>query len=336
MRYFFVLFCLAMLAWSGPASAESPLVRAEARTATIACAGAAAEVNGSRNTLTFTGACKGLQIRGEANNVTVALAQGVLIDIEGNGNHVHFTAAGAPRLRISGSHNQILPQPGAPAPAADTAKLSGDDLDVALDCHGSSVTLQGVRVHYQLRGACKALTVRGEANIVQAEFAPKAQVLVEGNGITLTYTVVGDGAAPDIAVHGMGSSVQRADAASAAGAAPAAATAETTDSLPMLMHELDATVVKTGALVKLPEAVFSGAAVAPAGESQLGKLAALIAMIHPAGLQLTGHDPADPVLAAQRVALVRSWLEAHGVSVPVQRDVNIAPAGVDVLILRQP
>jgi hypothetical protein len=333
MRILVVLFCLAMLGFGGPAWADGPLVRAEASTATIACAGAAAEVNGGHNTLTFTGVCKGLLIRGEANNVTVALAPGALIDIEGNGNHVKFTAAGAPRLKISGSHNQVLPQPGAPAPAADTAKLSGDDLDVVLDCHGNSVTLQGVRVHYQLRGACRALTVRGESNIVQAEFAPKAQVLVEGNGITLTYTVVGDGAAPDIAVHGMGSSVQRAGGPSAA---PAATTAQATDPLPVLIHDLDATIVKTGTLVKLPEAVFSGAAVAPAGESQLGKLAALIAMIHPAGLQLTGHDPADPVLAAQRVALVRSWLEAHGVSVPVQRDVNIAPAGVDVLILRQP
>jgi hypothetical protein len=332
MRVSIVLFGLATLACGSPAWADGPVVRAEASTASVACAGAPAEVNGGRNTLTFTGACKSLQVRGEANNVTVALAPGALIDIEGNGNQVHFTAAAAPRLKISGSHNQVLPQPGAPAPAADTAKLSGDDLDVALDCHGSSVTLQGVRVHYQLRGACKALTVRGEANIVQAEFAPKAQVLVEGNGITLTYTVVGNGAAPDIAVHGMGSSVQRAGATSAT---PAAA-AQATDSVPQLMHALDATVVKTGVLVKLPEAVFTGATVAPAGEGQLGKLAALIGMIHPAGLQMTGHDPADPVLAAQRVALVRSWMETHGVSLTVQRDVNIAPAGVDVLILRQP
>lgn len=333
MRVFVVLSSLAMLASGGPAWADSPLVRAEASTGSIACAGAAAEVNGGHNTLAFTGACKSLLIRGEANNVSVALAQGALIDIEGNGNQVKFTAAGAPRLKISGSHNQVLPQPGAPAPAADTARLSGDDLDVVLDCHGNSVTLQGVRVHYQLRGGCRALTVRGEANIVQVEFAPKAQVLVEGNGIVLTYTVVGDGVAPDIAVHGMGSSVQRAGAASAA---PAAAAAQATDSLPVLMHALDATVVKTGTLVKLPEAVFTGAAVAPAGESQLGKLAALIGMIHPAGLQLTGHDPADPVLAAQRVALVRGWLDSHGVSLPVQRDVNTAPAGVEVLILRQP
>ena len=333
MRDSIVLFCLATLACGSPAWADSPVVRAEASTATVACAGAPAEVNGGRNTLTFTGACKGLQVRGEANNVTVALAPGALIDIEGNGNQVHFTAATAPSLKISGSHNQVLPQPGAPAPAADTAKLSGDDLNVALDCHGNSVTLQGVRVHYQLRGACKALTVRGEANIVQAEFAPKAQVLVEGNGITLTYTVRGNGTAPDVAVHGMGSSVQRAGAT--ASVAPAAAAAST-DSVPKLMHALDATVVKAGVLVKLPEAVFTGNAVAPAGETQLGKLAALIGMINPAGLQMTGHDPADPVLAAQRVALVRAWMEAHGVSLPVQRDVNIAPAGVEVLILRQP
>jgi len=78
MRILVVLFCLAMLGFGGPAWADGPLVRAEASTATIACAGAAAEVNGGHNTLTFTGVCKGLLIRGEANNVTVALAPGAL------------------------------------------------------------------------------------------------------------------------------------------------------------------------------------------------------------------------------------------------------------------
>jgi len=175
-----------------PAHAQTPAVQAEGQTSSLPCNGSAATIAGSRNTITFTGSCAGLQIRGETNTVTVSLAPRALIDIEGNGNRIRFSSPANPRLRVSGSFTTVTPEPGSAAPFADSASLSGNNLDVALDCAGKSLTLQGTRSHFRLTGACTALTVRGEANAVLADLAPSAQVLVEGNGITLTYTVQGD------------------------------------------------------------------------------------------------------------------------------------------------
>ena len=336
MRLSTILFCIVMLSLPTVARADDATVRAENTTSTVRCTNEPAVVNGGRNNINFTGSCKGLQVRGEANNITVALAAGSLIDIEGNGNSVAFTATGAPRLKVSGSHTQVLPKPGVPAPAADTAVLNGDDLDVALDCHGKAVTLQGVRSHYHLSGACAALTVKGEANTVQVEFAANAQVLVEGNGITLTYTVARNGAPPAITVRGMGSSALRAGSAVAAPTAPVVANTVVA-SVPMLMNQLDGIVINTGTIVKLPVAVFGDDGVTPAGETQLARLNALIAQINPAGLRIVGHDPTDPALAGKRADLVKGWLASHaGKPLPVQQSTDIGAAGVDVLMLRQP
>jgi hypothetical protein len=227
----------------------------------------------------------------------------------------------------------VAPVSGSPPPAADTASLSGNNLDIELDCGGKSVTLQGTRSNFRLRGACAALTVRGEANHVRVELAPSAQLLVEGNGINVIYTVHDNGAAPQFSVRGMASAVQRegGPAIAQAAAIPAGGISS---SVPVLMHDLDGIVTKSGTLVKLPQAVFNGNALSPAGETQLARLAALIGQINPSGLRLTGQGP-DATLATQRAELVRTWLAGHGAGqLPAKTGRGPGPVGVDVLILR--
>lgn len=319
------------------AHADGPAIHGEGQTSTEACGGAAASVAGSRNTITFTGECAGIEIRGESNTITLQLVPGSAIVIEGNRNRLRYTAPlGAhPTLSVAGNFNEVTPGPNTPAPAADTAKVAGDDETIELDCEGKSVTLQGVRSHYRLHGACAALTVRGEANTVQAGLAPNAQLLVEGNGIALTYTVRGGGGAPAGTVRGMGSSITRANAAVVLPAAPAAGGAVPVASVPLLMSQLDGIIVERGTLVKLPVAVFASEGLSPAGETQLARLAALIGQIHPKGLSLSGRDPAGAAAAQQRVALVHGWLDSHiGKRLPVTEQADSGDSGVDVLILR--
>ncbi len=346
MRFRMLLAVIAALSAGVTFRARADgVLRGDGETQTIACAGGAALVGGNRNTATFTGACKGLTIRGDGNKVRIALAGAAGIDIEGSGNQVSYTAAGAPKLHVSGSDTAIVPAAGSPIPTAQDADLSGDNLRVALDCTGHAVTLQGNRSQIRLRGGCQALTVRGEANTVQAELQPGAAVLIEGNGTTVTYTLHGAGADPVATVRGENSRFQpdpsqkpRPAPVLAQEAAPAASpvTEPGAASVPQLMHDLGGTVVEEGTLVHVPATAFVGLDITPAGEALLGQLAALIAQINPTGLAITGRDPADPDIAAKRAAAVQTWLEQHRKStLPIRTATVTGPdAPVDVLILR--
>ena len=340
MRRITIVCILTILQASAPvladdAPAETAGLSSENETRTIVCNGAEASIAGNRNTVTFTGSCVGLRIRGEANSVSVALAAGALIDIEGNHNRVRFTAAKgiSARLRLSGNFTEVTPGANSAAPAADTATIAGDDQRLELDCAGRAVTLQGTRSRFVLHGGCTALTVRGEANTVRAELAAGAQVLVEGNTIALTYTVRGGGAEPQLSVLGMGSSATREGSRPVnSGSAPVAVQGPA--SVPLLMHDLEGSVVATGTLVKLPKAVFADDRLTVSGEAQLAKLVVLIGQISPVGLRISGSDP-DVAVASRHQQLVRDWLEGHGANGLFQMPaVEVGEAEVDVLMLR--
>ncbi len=329
-QYLFLTPIFAALAGLAQAQPAPAAVQSEGISRDVVCNNAQASIGGSRNTITFTGSCTGLQIRGEENRVSVTLAPGSLIDIEGTGNHVQFASTVSPRLRVSGNLTEVKPNVGSAAPAADTASLSGNSLTLELDCAGKSVTLQGTRSTIRLRGACSALTVRGEANRVHADLAANASVLVEGNGISLVYTVAGDGVPPAMSVRGMGSSVTREGGQTPPVVLPTGVVA----SVPLLMRDLDGVVVRAGTVVKLPVAVFNGPLISPAGETQLARLATLIGLINPSGLRITGQGP-EAAIATQRAERVHDWLTGHGLpKLPVKLGQGSGTAGVDVLILR--
>ncbi len=222
-----LLACLATLPLLGkPARADPVTVRAEAQTLSVDCAGQDAEIGGNRNTVTFTGACRSLTLRGDANRVAIALASGARLDVEGNGNTIRYSVAGGgqePAVRVSGSNTDLAatgptaPQP----PSSDPVRLTGDNQRLAVDCSGRDVDIQGNRARYVLRGGCKSLSVHGEGNTVQAELQPLAKVVIEGNATVLTYSVTGGGGDADITVRGTDS---RAVRAASLGAAPVAAT----------------------------------------------------------------------------------------------------------------
>lgn len=333
----------------GMTSAGSEL-RSEGQVRTLDCAGRDAVVGGSRNTADFTGACAMLQIRGDDNKVTVALAPGALIDIEGSRNRVRIsTQPGAlPRLRAVGAGIDVAPLDGFSAPAANSAQLAGEGQTITLGCDGGPATIAGARNQITLLGGCQALTLRGEASVVRANLAASAQVLIEGNAIVLIYTMPGAGTVrtiavpmitvptitvPTITVHGMGSAAVRAGR-EAALALRDPKTNAIVGTVPVLVRDLDAAIVEAGTFVTLPSAVFADTALSAAGEMQLDRLVALIAQTSPRGVRVMGRDPSNAV-ALRRAGVVRSWLESHGVkSVSVQTTADPSVSEIAVLALR--
>lgn len=336
------LVSVSLAALAGPvcaqAQGQAPVgseLRAEGQTRTLDCARRDAVVGGSRNMAVFTGACAMLQIRGDANTVTVALAPGALIDIEGSRNRVRIsTQPGAlPRLRAVGAGTDVAPLDGSSAPAADSAQLAGERQTITLDCNGGPATIAGTRNQITLLGGCRALTIRGEASVVRASLAASAQVLIEGNAIALIYRVAGAGAPPTITLNGMGSAAVRAGREAALALADPA-TGAIVGTVPVLVRDLDATIVEAGTLVALPAAVFTDTALSTAGEVQLDRLVALIAQTSPRGVRVMGRDPSNAA-AARRAGVVQNWLASHGVaSVSVQTTADPAVSEISVLALR--
>ena len=66
-------------------------------------------IEGAGNTIRFTGACSGLRIEGASNIVTVDLAPGAVIRVEGASNEVSWSMPGnaRPRQTVEGAANRI-------------------------------------------------------------------------------------------------------------------------------------------------------------------------------------------------------------------------------------
>lgn len=329
---------LTLTSIPGPVQADPVVVASAGTTRTVACTDNDAQINGSRNVITFSGRCTGLQIRGDSNLVSIALTGHAPIDIEGTRNRVRYTTSqdATPTLRVVGSSTEVMPARGAMMPRAETAALQGDQLTIELDCGGGLFTLQTVRSTLWLHNGCTALTVRGEANVVHADLAPEAQVLIEGNAITLLTTQSQPGPPPKIKVVGMGSIVAPESSLMASLATPASPGQLPFANVPlvMLIQVLDAQVTQAGTLVKLPAVAFDTDSLSPGGELQMQRVAALISQITPSGVRITGHE-ANSARARQRANLVSDYLLTHGfpgMTPDIQTDNG--DGSVDILLLR--
>ena len=248
-----------MVAWAaglalaaGPAGARAApelLFQAEAQVLTGVCTGQPVRLEGNHDTLTLTGLCGSLLVKGFGNTVRLGIVPGGPIRVEGSANRVQFTVRGAaPAVVVLGPDNDVSPQaasaadppvraapalatpppaavPGArpgsasisdrltppAAPPHGPLVLAGDDQQRLEDCAGRDVTVTGNRSAYVIRGGCKSLTVRGDLLAVQAELASATKVTVSGRGSIVSWAVKGRGRPPAAIVRGPGSRVQRAE-----------------------------------------------------------------------------------------------------------------------------
>ena len=315
------------------AQSEPVLVQAAGATRTVACNGGPVQVEGARNLIKFTGVCTGLHLRGDGNTISIPLSGQSQIDIEGGHNRVHYSAlAGiAPQLRIVGDGTEVLTSQNAPAPLAGLASISGNKLNLDLDCNGQAFTLDSVGSTISLRGKCQTVLLHGEANLVRADLASGATVTIQGNANTLLYVIPPGGTLPGGSVDGMGSLVVP-DVGFAvplgAGVPPAR--------LPvaLLMRLLDAQVQAQGTLVHLPSAVFAQDGFSAAGELQLQRLGGLILQAWPNGVHIVGHDP-NPARGTQMATAISTYLIDHGVpGLAAQIGSEPGESSVDVWLLK--
>ena len=315
------------------AQSEPVLVQAAGATRTVACNGGAAQVEGARNLIKFTGVCTSLQVRGDGNAISIPLSGQSRIDIEGGHNRVHYSAmAGiAPQLRIVGDGTEVLTSQNAPAPQAALASISGNKLNLELDCNGLTFTLNSVGSTVSLRGKCSAVLMHGEANLVRADLASGATVTIQGNANTLLYAVPAGATLPGGSVDGMGS-LMVPDVGFAvplgAGVPP------TRLPVPLLVRLLDAQVQAPGTLVHLPLAAFAPDGFSAAGELQVQRLGGLILQAWPNGVRIVGHDP-DPARGTQMATAISTYLTDHGVpGLAAQISSEPGESSVDVWLMK--
>ncbi len=313
MRGFRLVSALTLSLAASPVAghADPVLVQAAGSTRTVACADAPAMIEGARNLITFTGHCTSLQIRGDSNIVSIPLAEPGNIDIEGNGNRIRYTAAAGvrPQLRIVGNGIWVTPSAYSSAPPAALATISGNGLNLDLDCDGLAFTLDSVGSTVALRGQCKAVLLHGETNLVRADLAPAASVTIEGNANTLLYRLPPGAALPGGKVTGMGSFVA-ADSGLAASLGTGLSPVKLP--VPLLMRLLDAQVQAPGTLVILQPAIFGRSGFSPAGEVMLQRLGGLLVQAWPSSVRIVGHN-ANPERAKQMASAVQEYLIDHGV-----------------------
>lgn len=99
---------LATLAIAAPVAAQDSYEGAGA-TQEMDCNGGIATITGASNTMTVTGACKGLVIEGAGNRVTVDLAPKATIRIAGASNQVVWRTPdrSRPRVSVAGAGNRV-------------------------------------------------------------------------------------------------------------------------------------------------------------------------------------------------------------------------------------
>ncbi len=96
-----------------------------------------------------------------------------------------------------------------PARAADTLEVRAEGEQRTIDCKDLDVVIEGNANTYTLRGGCHSITLHGANDKIRAAVAPGAHILVEGNDVQLTWSLVGTGADPVVLVNGRNSQVTR-------------------------------------------------------------------------------------------------------------------------------
>jgi hypothetical protein len=241
-----LLLAAPLLAPSAARSAPPDLLfQAEGQTLSGTCTGQAVRIEGNRNTLTLSGPCQSLLLKGVDNTVRLALVPAAPVRVEGSGNHVRYAVTGTgPAIVILGPDNDVSggdispapapvataappaalphanpsPKPPAalapiqPGPAGTAITLAGNDQERLGNCAGRNVVVTGMRSAYVLRGGCRSLTVRGDLLTVQAELEPGAKITIHGQGSIVSWIVPPKSRSPASIVRGAGSRAQRVEA----------------------------------------------------------------------------------------------------------------------------
>lgn len=90
---------------------------------------------------------------------------------------------------------------------AQSSSTRGNGQVVSINCGGGDVLIEGSRNTATVRGACRTLILRGDANRVTVELEPAAQIRVEGQSNRVTWTLARPGPPPAVSISGQDSLV---------------------------------------------------------------------------------------------------------------------------------
>ena len=192
--------------------APSLLLQAEGRTMTPVCTGQAVRLEGNHNVLKPFGVCGSLLIKGIANQVVLDFAANAALRVEGSGNQVAYHGSKPVTIDLLGPGNSVIAPQAPVLESAPVLLLTGDDQAKEVDCAGRSVSVQGRRAFYLLRGGCKSLTIQGDLVIVQAEMRPGAAIAITGRGDRVGWVLDAPGKPPALSVRGEANHCEHLDA----------------------------------------------------------------------------------------------------------------------------
>lgn len=93
----------------GSGAQNGAAVSGVGKTSVIDCQGGPAQVSGTENHISFTGACSGLTVSGVDNQINILLRSGAAIHVSGTDNVVtwRMEGKGRPAISISGVDNRV-------------------------------------------------------------------------------------------------------------------------------------------------------------------------------------------------------------------------------------
>ena len=101
----------------------------------------------------------------------------------------------------------------APSRADDnTLLLQAEGDQRTIDCADRDVRIEGNRNRYVLRGGCRSVVLRGDADDIQAQMIAGGHIDVEGNGVLVTWSLLHPGPDVSVSVNGQGSRVMAQNA----------------------------------------------------------------------------------------------------------------------------
>jgi len=103
-----------------------------------------------------------------------------------------------------------------------TLLLQAEGEQRTIDCASRDVRIEGNRNRYILRGGCRSIVLRGEADDIQAQMIAGGHIDVEGNGVLVTWSLLHPGPDVSATVNGQGSRVMAQNAPAAQPATPPA------------------------------------------------------------------------------------------------------------------
>lgn len=143
---------------SAPATISTHTFQDSLKIQAIHCDGGDQDVSGSSNSLTYTGPCNVLTVRGNNNWITLE-NPATVVDL-GKGNNIAMRIPPADGTQTSPETYDYI---------TGIISIHENNQDKQFSCFGASVVVYGSANTLSIQGTCGSLTIRGDGNQIRLE-----------------------------------------------------------------------------------------------------------------------------------------------------------------------